>query len=567
MAWYDPRTGSADIILNAEGQPKTPSLVHFGENETLIGEPVENLIQDVSTDRAHRDEVFQRTIVSIKRNLLSPPRIALPDGRYIRPVDVVAEILKKLKRNAEDGHFHEEVRRAIITCPAEFNVLQRRKIEEAGRLAGFGEVVLLEEPVAGALAYARAGLNVGKHVLVYDLGGGTFDLAVLDNEGESFHVAMEPKGMERCGGDDFDHALYYHCDEIARKELGRPISLTGAMDLNVLRECRRRKEGRTYQEWGKLVDYLASDDGPVHFEHEVDRRTFEELIEEYVETSTRLTEEILKQADTAGHEVDTVVLVGGSSRVPLVMRTLKETLPVSPLGFDKKDVAIALGAAHYTDVRWSSSKLPRARPATATTTLQEDLTHLDQYHAAVEETVSDRKLNRVEVSRLNAFAGQLGLSREQAAEIEHRILGDAKEGVLLQQYHRAVEMVWADGELKGLEVEWLDALAGELGLGQKQTSHAEREIMGATKEAILDRQAPDPGPASGPENFALAHTLTGHLDEVRSVAFSPDGQFLASGSSDYAVRGWKARTGQSVGTLPGHMGSVSSVTFSPDGNL
>src|SRR4028118_990346 len=200
----------------------------------------------------------------------------------------------------------------------------------AGRRAVEGGGVWVGGAGAGALAYSRAGLNVGKHVLVYDLGGGTFDLAVLDNEGESFHVAMEPKGMERCGGDDFDHALYHHCDEIVRKELGRPISLTGAVDLNFLRECRRRKEGLTYQGRGKLGDYLPSEGVPVLFEHEVDRQTFEGLIGEYVETSTRLTEEILKQADTRGHEVDTAVLVGGSSRVPLVMRALKGTLPVEP---------------------------------------------------------------------------------------------------------------------------------------------------------------------------------------------------------------------------------------------
>ena len=354
MAWYDHRLGSAETILNAEGQPKTPSLVHFGENETLVGEPAENLIQDVSTDNSRRGEVFQRTIVSIKRNLLSPPRIALPGGRFVRPVDVVAEILKKLKRDAEDGHFHEEVKRAVITCPAEFNVLQRQKIEEAGHLAGFSDVVLLEEPVAGALAYAWAGLNVGDHVVVYDLGGGTFDLAVLDNEDESFHVAMEPKGMEHCGGDDFDLALYHYCDEVARERLGRPISLTSAVDLSFLRACRRRKESLTYQERSRFSDYLASNNGPVRFEHEVDRRTFEELIGEYVETTTRLTEEILKQAGSTDHEVDTVVLVGGSTRVPLVSQTLKQTLPVSPLGFDRKDVAVALGAAHYTNIRWPS---------------------------------------------------------------------------------------------------------------------------------------------------------------------------------------------------------------------
>src|SRR5215212_9091287 len=563
MARYDPRTGDSEIILNAEGQPKTPSLVYFDENETLVGEPVENLLQGISTDRARRDEVFQRTIVSIKRNLLSPPRIALPGRRYVRPVEVVAEILKKLKRDAEDGYFHEEVRRAIITCPAEFNVLQRQKIEEAGLLAGFSEVALLEEPVAGALAYTRAGLDVGKHVLVYDLGGGTFDLAVLDNEDESFHVAMEPKGMERAGGDDFDLALYHHCDEIARENLGRSISLTGTVDLSFLRACRRRKESLTYQERSRFSDYLASNNGPVRFEHEVDRRTFEELIGEYVETTTRLTEEILKQADTTDHEVDTVVLVGGSTRVPLVSQTLKETLPVSPLGFDRKDVAVALGAAHYANIRWPSEQ--RRREPKTPVLAPEDRTALDQYREAVEEMASTRRLNKVEVDRLNAFARQLGLSREQTADVERRVLRDSKEGTLLQQYHQAVEMIWADEKLNKMEAEWLDALADELGLSRDQVSNAESRIMGATKEAIFDRQGPET--SVRPENFVLAHTLTGHSDEVLSVAFSPDGQFLASGASDYTIRGWNVRTGQPVGTLSGHVGRVSSVTFDPKGEL
>jgi WD40 repeat protein len=565
VAWYDPRTGDAEVILNAEGQPKTPSVVYFDENETLVGEPVENLIQDVSTDTVRRGEVFRRTIASIKRNLLSPPRIALPGGRYVRPVDVSAEILKKLKRDAEEGHFHEEIGRAVITCPAEFNVLQRQKIEEAGHLAGFEEVALLEEPVAGALAYARGGLNVGEHVLVYDLGGGTFDLAVLDNEDESFHVAMEPKGMERCGGDDFDLALYHHCDEVAREKLGRSISLTGAVDLSFLRACRRRKESLTYQERGKFSNYLSSDNGPVLFEYEVDRRTFEGLIGEYIETTTRLTEEILEQADTAGHEVDTAVLVGGSVRVPLVVRTLNETLPVSPLGFDRKDVAVALGAAQYTNIRWPSMR--RGRKPKTTVSTPEDHAPLDQYRGAVEEMISDRRLNKVEVDRLSAFSRQLGLSEEQTADVERGVLRDSKEGALLQQYQRAVKMTWADEKLNRIETEWLSALAEELGLSREQISQAESRIMGAPKEAILDRQGPGREASVAPENFVLDYTLTGHSDEVHSVAFSPDGAYLASGASDYAVRGWNLRTGKPVGTLVGHVGRVSSVTFGPDGTL
>ncbi|CAN5737621.1 hypothetical protein BH24ACT22_BH24ACT22_05410 [soil metagenome] len=565
-AWYDPRTESSEVILNGEGQVKTPSLVHFGEDEILVGEPVENLLRDISTDRERRDDAFRRTIVSIKRNLLSPPRIALPGGRYVRPVDVVAEILKKLKRDAEEGHFHEEIGRAVITCPAEFNVLQRQKIAEAGELAGFSEVVLLEEPVAGAVAYAREGLDVGKHVLVYDLGGGTFDLAVLDNEDESFHVAMEPKGMERCGGDDFDLALYHHCDEIARESLDRPINLTGTVDLTFLRVCRRGKESLTFQKRGRFSDYLVSENGPVRFEHEIDRPMFEDLIGEYVETTTRLTKEILTQANTRGHEVDTVVLVGGSTRVPLVMKTLNETLPVSPLGFDRKDVAVALGAAHYTNTQWAPTKSGGSNGAPRPPAPEpEDDTGPDQYRAAVEET-DPEKLNQVEVDRLNAFARQLELSAEQAADVERQVLGKPKEEVLVEQYQRAVEMFWADEKLHGLEAERLAALAEELGLSQDRISDTETQVMGATKEEILDRQDPYPTP-SGLENFVLAHTLTGHSDAVNSVAFSPDGQFLASGSSDYAVRGWNVDTGQSAGTLVGNLGRVSSVAFDPDGSL
>ena len=101
MAWYDPRSGTAEIILNAEGQPKTPSVVYFGENETLVGEPVENLLEDVSTDRGQRDEVFRRTVRSIKRSLVPPIRMAIPGGRFVKPVEVAAEILMKLKRDAE----------------------------------------------------------------------------------------------------------------------------------------------------------------------------------------------------------------------------------------------------------------------------------------------------------------------------------------------------------------------------------------------------------------------------------------------------------------------------------
>ena len=172
------------------------------------------------------------------------------------------------------------------------------------------------------------------------------------------------------------------------------------------------------------------------------------------------------------------MLVGGSTRVRLVVRKLEETLPVNPLGFDKKDVAIALGAAHYANIRWSTKRrVTRPQPEAP----PPDTKHLDQYLAAIEETYADEKLNKVEIDRLNAFARQLGLSREQTVEIERRVMGNSKEGILFQQYCRMVEMVWMDEKLNGLEAEWLGALAGEMGLNQQQTSYAETKIMGATR--------------------------------------------------------------------------------------
>jgi WD40 repeat protein len=515
MAWYDPRRGQAEVIKN-QGEDKTPSMVHFGEGETLVGKPVDDLLEDVSLDRSRREEFFRRTVMSIKRNLIAPPRIALPGDRCVRPVDVAAEIIKNLKREAEESHFHEEILRAVITCPAEFNVIQRRKIEDAGRLAGFEEVALIEEPAAAALAYARSGLNVGDHVLVYDLGGGTFDLAVLENEEESFHVALEPKGIDRCGGDDFDLALYYHCEEVAWKELGRSISLDGRADLKFLRLCRRRKENLSWQERSKFSNYLSSDNGPVRFEHEVDRRTLEELIDPYVEETILQTRQMLDDASARGFEPDTAVLIGGSTRVPLVEQRLAEALPIAPLKFDRVDVAVALGAAYYADVLWppQPKPVPPAPPAVSTPQ--------DRYHRAV-KTVSGERMDRGQINGLNDLANQLGLSEEQRAEIERQVLsatiGEIHERQR-EEYREAVEEAWKDRKLSRAEVDRLGAFANDLGL-EEEAAGIEREVLGATREEILPQQYHEAVRAARAHLDALANELG--LSRKRSAEIEREG--------------------------------------------
>ena len=162
MAWYNPNTGQAEIIKNAQGEDKTPSVVYFGENETLVGTPAEDMLSD-ETER-------QRVFISVKRELVSAPTLALPDGRPVKPVELAAAIFGKLKRDAEALHFRQPVTRAVITCPAAFDILERQAIAKAGKLAGFSEVILLAEPVAAAIAYQKAGLEIGHHIWLCRVG-------------------------------------------------------------------------------------------------------------------------------------------------------------------------------------------------------------------------------------------------------------------------------------------------------------------------------------------------------------------------------------------------------------
>jgi len=339
MAWVDPRTGEAKVIKNAEGEEKTPSVVYFGERETLVGSPAEQMLEDESERR--------RVVQSVKRELVNTRTLALP-GRRVKAVEVAAEVLKKLKCDAEDLHFHESVERAVVTCPAAFGPLERDEIERAARLAGFAEVRLLEEPVAAALAYSRQGLGIGRHILVYDLGGGTFDLALLREVDGSYKLAMEPKGLPSCGGDDFDIALYEWCEEEALRQWGAPIDERG-LDLRFLRDCRKRKENLSVHDQVQFSSLIGA--GRV-FKHTLTRDLLESVIGPRIEATVRLTGELVRTAKVQGYEVDTVVLIGGSTRIPLVQRRLRETLPVEPHRWQHQDVAVALGAAYFAQKSW-----------------------------------------------------------------------------------------------------------------------------------------------------------------------------------------------------------------------
>jgi pyruvate/2-oxoglutarate dehydrogenase complex dihydrolipoamide acyltransferase (E2) component len=549
MAWCDPKTGRAEPILNEEGEEKTPSVVYFGEDEIIVGEYAEEKLKEVenSTNPEERDDVSQRIVRSIKRNLLDPPVIPLPGREPVRPVEVVAHILGKLKHDAEEEHFNEEVERVVVTCPATFDTQQQQVLLEGAAMAGFRRVELLEEPTAAALTVTKVGQRVGKGLVIYDLGAGTFDLSVVvrDSEDSPFYLPREPQGDPQCGGDDLDLALYYYCDGLALEELGRHISPTeGIIDLVFLRDCRSRKHNLSKGTTSIFSSYLSSDNGPQQFRQKVDRKTFEDLIRPRIEGTVKMT---AKLWDQVKDQVDAVVLIGGSSRVPLVRQRLEEALKVEPRGFAGKDYAVALGAAYKAYELWIEE------PGTVT----DEAPEIKEYRRALKSCWNNRWLTRHEVEWLAELAKQeLKLNSEVAARVERQVMDDTIEGVLAAQepiardrYATVLQRGWRDQKLDALRripsvrldmllkdqdrfcdfpfadspvspderkemasglpwwvfvmaarvvtapelstaavVSGLDAIADELGLSKDQAAAVDREVLGSTIGSALKRQ-------------------------------------------------------------------------------
>ena len=560
MARYDPRTGHADIIWNEENEEKTPSLVYFGENETIVGKQVEELIEYVYEDPAELAKVFQRLQVSIKRNLTSRHPISLPDGRRVRPVEVAAEILKKLKSDAEVLYFREEVAKAVITCPAAFDTRQRRLIKEAGHLAGFTDVELLEEPAAGALAYAKTGHKVGKQVLVYDLGGGTFDVAVLINDGDSFPVALEPKGIDDCGGDDFDLALYYHLDDVAQEQLGRSISTTDRLDRRILKLCRSRKEWLSRHPQVTFDAPLSSHSGTVRLVQDIDRDTFETLIESDVAETVRLTADIIAEAAAVDRPVDTVVLVGGSTSIPLVRRQLEKTLPVEPLRWERQNLAVALGAAYRAHERWgpavSEQVVPDVRGKTRTEA--EKVVGEDFELAVARKEDSERPKDTI-------------LSQEPAAN--EQALRSSTISVVLSGGRPESPPIKVP-ELVGLSESEARGILAAAGL---KLGNVSKESSSGVPESRIFEQKPEAGSEVDSGTLVSVtisigevhppprvHTLNRPREPVLAYAVSPDGRTVVSGDSGGKITLWRLDT-EEARTLEGHMGPVRALSVSPDG--
>jgi molecular chaperone DnaK len=322
------------VIPNAEGSRTTPSVVAFTkEGERLVGQLAKRQAI-VNTDR---------TIISIKRKMGSDHKAAI-DGKQYSPQEISAMILQKLKRDAEE-YLGTPVGQAVITCPAYFTDAQRQATKDAGTIAGLEVLRVINEPTAACLAYGAD--KEGEHkILVFDLGGGTFDVSILD-VGDGVFEVLATSGDNMLGGDDWDNKVVEWMTAEFKRSEGVDLS-KDRMAVQRLREAAEKAkiELSSMAETTISLPFITADqNGPKHMELTLTRAKFEDLTRDLLERVVRPTRSALKDAGLDAKEVDKILLVGGSTRMPMVQKKVKELLGKDPTKGINPDECVAMGAA------------------------------------------------------------------------------------------------------------------------------------------------------------------------------------------------------------------------------
>jgi len=337
--------GRATVIANAEGGRTTPSVVAFTkEGERLVGTVAKR--QAITNPN--------RTIQSIKRKMGSSEKVAIGDKTYT-PQEISAMILQKMKLDAEE-YLGEKIKKAVITVPAYFNDAQRQATKDAGTIAGLEVLRIINEPTASALAYGieREGEAT---VLVYDLGGGTFDVSILQL-GDGVFEVKSTAGNNRLGGDDFDNLVVdYLIDEFKKKE-GADLR-KDPVAMQRLRDAAENAkiELSTVQKTTINLPYITTtESGPKFLDIDLSRAKFESLIADLVDSTLGPVRQALADAKLGADDIDHVLLVGGSTRVPLVQETIKKVLKKEPDKGINPDECVALGAAIQAGVLTGETK-------------------------------------------------------------------------------------------------------------------------------------------------------------------------------------------------------------------
>ena len=325
--------GEPVVIPNSEGARTTPSVVAFKDGERMVG------------NIAKRQAITNpdRTVASIKRDMGSARKVRI-EGKDYTPQEISAMILQKLKQDAE-AYLGSTVTQAVITVPAYFTDSQRQATKDAGRIAGLEVLRIINEPTAAALAYGMDKENNQK-ILVYDLGGGTFDVSILEI-GDGVFQVLATAGNNRLGGDDFDQLIIDYIAEDFKRNNGIDLR-QDKMALQRLKEAAEKAKielSGVAQTTINLPFITMDKSGPKHLDITITRAKFNELINDLVEQTKTLVQKCLTDAGLSASQVDKVILVGGSSRIPVVQEMVKKITGKDPFKGINPDECVAIGAA------------------------------------------------------------------------------------------------------------------------------------------------------------------------------------------------------------------------------
>ena len=325
--------GEAKVIANPEGLRTTPSVVSFKKKEMIVGE------------KAKRQALVNPDTISSIKRLMGTNKKVKANGKEYTPEEISAMILGDLKKTAE-AYLGEKVTKAVITVPAYFNDSQRQATKNAGKIAGLEVERIINEPTAAALAYGLDKQDNNEKILVFDLGGGTFDVSILEL-GDGVFEVLATSGNNKLGGDDFDNRLVdYIVEEIKKSE---DIDLKDdKMAMQRIKEAaeKAKKDLSGMTSTNVSLPFIAQVDGaPVNFEIDITRAKFESLISDLVDSTTEPVRKALKDAGLSKNDIDKVILVGGSTRIPMVQELVKKETGKEPSKGVNPDEVVSMGAA------------------------------------------------------------------------------------------------------------------------------------------------------------------------------------------------------------------------------
>ena len=325
--------GEAKVIANPEGERTTPSVVAFKNGEIIVG------------GAAKRQMITNKdTIYSIKRLMGTDEKVEA-NGKKYTPQEISAMILGDLKKTAE-AYLGEKVTKAVITVPAYFNDAQRQATKDAGKIAGLEVERIINEPTAAALAYGLDKQDENQTVLVYDLGGGTFDVSILEL-GDGVFEVKSTSGNNKLGGDDFDKRIMDYLVEHFKKENNIDLSKDKMAMQRIKDAAEKAKKDLSGVTTTQIsLPFLSQgEDGPLHLEMSLTRAKFEELCHDLFESTLEPVRKAMKDAKLSKSDIDKVILVGGSTRIPKVQEIIKNELGKEPSKGVNPDEVVAMGAA------------------------------------------------------------------------------------------------------------------------------------------------------------------------------------------------------------------------------